>query len=177
VDIDDKKYIVEHISLLFTVFRRFDNVKTTQIPNNVLNTKIVENITRSKFIQEQLMVPVKYACPHQTLTAYLTNYSFDTSVEDIEKLKVELMLFVRENSRDFQPEIAIEVAGINDLDKLTLRIELRFRETITESLALQRRNKFILELVAILKKIPIYAPGGGEMAFPVWSSALTDHPE
>jgi len=59
VDIDDKKFIVEHISLLFTVFKRVDNVKTTQIPNNVLNTKIVENITRSKFIQEQLMVPVQ----------------------------------------------------------------------------------------------------------------------
>lgn len=95
------------------------------------------------------------------LTAYLMKYSFDTSVEDIETLKMELMLFVRENSRDFQPEIEVEVAGINDLDKLTLRIELRFRETITEALALQRRNKFILALVAILKKIPIYAPGGG----------------
>ena len=59
MDIDDKKFIVEHISLLFTVFKRVDNVKTTQIPNNVLNTKIVENITRSKFIQEQLMVPVQ----------------------------------------------------------------------------------------------------------------------
>jgi len=78
------------------------------------------------------------------------------------------MLFVRENSRDFQPEIELEIAGINDLDKLTLRIELRFRETITEALALQRRNKFILALVAILKKIPIYAPGGGMITVLAW---------
>jgi hypothetical protein len=87
--------------------------------------------------------------------------SYDTTVEDIQKLKHELLIFIRENSRDFQPELEVEVVGINALDKLSLRIDFKYRETITEILTLQRRNRFILAMVAIMKRIPIYAPGAG----------------
>ncbi|KAF8250789.1 hypothetical protein K440DRAFT_107756 [Wilcoxina mikolae CBS 423.85] len=150
VDIDDKKYIVEHISLLYTVLKRVDNNKTTQIPNNVLNTKILENITRSGCMKEQLTIAVHY----------------DTSFEDIQKLKYELLLFAKENSRDFQPDLEVEVIGINDLDKLVLRLEMRHRSNwANEALMLSRRNRFMLALVAILRRIPIYAPGGGLVLF------------
>jgi hypothetical protein len=87
--------------------------------------------------------------------------SYDTTVEDIQKLKHELLIFIRENSRDFQPDLEVEVVGINALDKLSLRIDFKYRETITEILTLQRRNRFILAMVAIMKRIPIYAPGAG----------------
>jgi hypothetical protein len=51
------------------------------------------------------------------------NVAFDTSFEDIELLRVELEQFVRspDNSRDFQPDIAIGVGGVGDCDKLTLK--------------------------------------------------------
>ncbi|KAA8899035.1 Mechanosensitive ion channel-domain-containing protein [Sphaerosporella brunnea] len=163
VDIDDQKFTVEHISLLYTVFKRVDTNKTTQIPNNILNIKTIENITRSKYIQEQLTVAVHY----------------DTTVEDIQKLKHELLIFARENSRDFQPELEIEVVSINNLDKLSLRIDIKYRETITELLMIQRRNRFILAMVAIMKRIPIYAPGVGDPAVgeqgkPMYTVAISD---
>jgi len=132
------------------VLKRVDNNKTTQIPNNVLNTKILENITRSGCMKEQLTIAVHY----------------DTSFEDIQKLKYELLLFAKENSRDFQPDLEVEVIGINDLDKLVLRLEMRHRSNwANESLMLSRRNRFMLALVAILRRIPIYAPSGGLAPF------------
>lgn len=131
---------------MIKVLKRVDNNKTTQIPNNLLNTKVLENITRSGCMKEQLSIAV----------------NFDTSFEDIQKLKHELLLFAKENSRDFQPDLEVEVFGISDLDKLVLRIEMRHRSNwANESLMLARRNRFMLALVSILRRIPIYAPGGG----------------
>ncbi|KAI5799620.1 Mechanosensitive ion channel-domain-containing protein [Pyronema domesticum] len=164
IDVDENKYIVEHISLLYTVFKRVDTNKTTQIPNNVLNMKTLENVTRSGSMKESLMVPV----------------SFDTSFEDITKLKYELMLFAQENSRDFEPEVEVEVQSINDLDRLILRIETRYRSNWSnEILTMQRRNRFMLALVAILRRIPIYCPGGGdpivgEVGRPMYTVAIPD---
>ncbi|KAI5782773.1 Mechanosensitive ion channel-domain-containing protein [Geopyxis carbonaria] len=164
VDVDDKRFVVEHISLLYTILKRVDNHKTTQIPNNVLNTKMIENITRSKLMKEQIVVSVH----------------FDTTFEDIQKLKHELSLFVQENSRDFMPELDVEVAGIAKLDQLDLRIEIKHRGNwANETLTLQRRNKFFCALVVILRKIPIYAPGAGDPAVgeqgkPMYTVAVSD---
>lgn len=164
VDIDDKRFTVEHISLLYTVLKRVDNHKTTQIPNNVLNTKPIENISRSKFMQEQLVVPI----------------NFDTTFEDIQKLKHELLLFVRENSRDFQPDLEVEVTGISQLDLMNLKIDIKHRGNwANESLTMQRRNKFFCALVLILRRIPIYGPGAGDPAVgeqgkPMYTVAIPD---
>lgn len=91
VDIEDKRYVVEHISLLYSVFKCLDNQKVTQVPNNVLNIKWVDNISRSKYMTEFVKIGVNY----------------DTTLEDIQTLKDELTLFVRENSRDFQQDFEV----------------------------------------------------------------------
>lgn len=164
VDIDDKRYIVEHISLLYSVFKRIDNQKVTQVPNNVLNTRWVENISRSKHMIEIIKLGVNY----------------DTSFEDIQKLREELMLFVRENNRDFQQDLDVEVVGINDLDKLEIKLEIKHKSNwANEQLTLQRRNKFFCALVLILKKIPIYGAGRGDPAIgeegkPMYTVAISN---
>jgi len=88
-----------------------DNNKVTQVPNNVLNTKWVENISRSKYMQELVKIGINY----------------DTTLEDIQKLREELLAFVRENSRDFQQELEVEVVGINELDKLEIKVEIKHK--------------------------------------------------
>ncbi|KAG0136971.1 Mechanosensitive ion channel-domain-containing protein [Tuber indicum] len=164
VDIDDKRFQVEHISLLYSVFKRVDNNKITQVPNNVLNTKWVENISRSKYMQELVKIGVNY----------------DTSLEDIQKLRDELLVFVRENSRDFQQELEVEVIGINELDKLEIKVEIKHKSNWSnEALTCQRRNKFFCALVKILRKIPIYGVGKGdpvigEEAKPMFTVAISD---
>jgi hypothetical protein len=142
---------VESISLLFTTFKRVTNGKTVQIPNIVLNGLWVENITRSTAMREQISMYV----------------NFDTSFEDIRALKDEMHTFVmhKDNNRDFQPEVEIEVAGIAEMNKLELRIEIRHKSNwANETIRAARRSKFMCALVLAIRKVPIYGPGGGDAA-------------
>ncbi len=119
IDIKDDQLVVAHISLLFTVFKRISNNKTVQIPNIVLNTNWIENITRSKAMKEQILMYI----------------NFETSIEDIQALKREMQAFVtdKENSRDFQPEIDVEITGIAEMNKLELRVEIKHKVRSPES--------------------------------------------
>ncbi|TVY17252.1 putative MscS family protein [Lachnellula arida] len=158
--------VVEQISLLFTVFKRIDSMKMVQVPNIVLNNLWIENVTRSKAMKEQLDMFI----------------SFDTSLEDIELLRKEMESFVRhpDNSRDFQPEITLEATGIGNMDKLQLKVEIRHKSNWSnETVRAARRSKFMCALVLALRKVPIYAPGGGGEALggptnPGYSVAISD---
>jgi hypothetical protein len=143
-----KTMVVEQISLLYTIFKRIDNMKMVQVPNIVLNGLWVENLTRSKAMKEQLDMFI----------------SFDTSLEDIELLRTEMESFVRhpDNSRDFQPDIILECTGIGNMDKLQLKVEIRHKSNWSnDTVRAARRSKFMCALVLALRKVPIYAPGGG----------------
>lgn len=164
VDITTEQLTVEHIALLYTVFKRVNNGKTVQIPNIVLNSLWVENITRSKAMREQVSV----FC------------AFDTSFEDINLLKQEMISFVRDpaNSRDFHGDIEIEVVSIAEMNKLELRVELLHKSNWSnESLRTARRSRFMCALVLALRKVPIAGPGGSDAALgsadkPTWSVAV-----
>jgi small-conductance mechanosensitive channel len=151
VDISGEQLVVEKISLLFTVFKRVNNGKNTQIPNIMLNALWIDNITRSKAMREQLSVFV----------------SFDTTFDDVQLLKKELHKFVidKENNRDFQPDLDIEVISIAEMNKMELRVEIKHKSNWSnESLRAARRSKFMCALVMALRRVPIYGPGGGSAA-------------
>ena len=108
--------------------------------------------------------------------------SFDTSFEDIELLRQEMEKFVRspENSRDFQHNITIDVGGVGNLDKLVLYVAIRHKSNWhNDAVRASRRSKFMCALTLALKKVPIYAPGGGNETLggptnPTYSVAVTD---
>ncbi|KAK0625982.1 Mechanosensitive ion channel-domain-containing protein [Immersiella caudata] len=158
--------VVEKISLLYTVFTRIDKMQIVQVPNIQLNNLWIENVTRSKAMKEVIDVSV----------------SFDTSFEDIELLRMEMEKFVRspENSRDFQPDIAISVGGVGDLDKLTLKVAIKHKSNWhNEVVRATRRSKFMCALTLALKRVPINGPGGGSDALggpknPTYAVAVTD---
>ena len=166
VDISDAQLVVERISLLFTVFKEIKTHKTTQVANIVLNTVWIDNVSRSQAMREALAILI----------------SFDTSLEDIELLRNEIQNFVldKENSRDFQPEVNVEVTGIASMDKMELKVEIRHKSNWSnEAVRAARRSKFMCALVLALRKIPIYAPGGGGAALgssdqPTYSVAVSD---
>ncbi|KAL9100483.1 MAG: hypothetical protein Q9187_009358, partial [Circinaria calcarea] len=148
IDIGEEQLVVERISLLFTVFKRIKTHKTTQVPNIVLNGVWIDNVTRSKAMREQLLMYI----------------SFDTTIEDIQLLKSEMRNFVldKENARDFQPDIDVEVTGIAEMNKMELKVEIKHKSNwANETVRASRRSKFMCALVLALRKIPIYAPGGG----------------
>ncbi|OBT79105.1 hypothetical protein VF21_01686 [Pseudogymnoascus sp. 05NY08] len=167
VDINNEPLIVERISLLYTVFKRIDYMKMVQVPNIVLNTMWIENVTRSKAMKEQIELSI----------------SFDTSLEDIELLRTELEAFVRhpDNSRDFQEDVVLECAGVGTMDKLVLKAEIRHKSNwANESIRASRRSKFMCALVLAVRKVPIYGPGGGGTALgepgnPSYSVAVSDN--
>ena len=55
--------------------------------------------------------------------------NFDTTLEDIQLLRNEMQKFVldKENSRDFQPDVEVEVTGIGAMNQLELRIEIKHK--------------------------------------------------
>lgn len=166
VDVGAEQLVVERISLLYTVFRKANSNKLTQVPNVVLNTLWIENVSRSKAMREELLIYVH----------------FDTTLEDIQLLKQEMQSFVRdkENSRDFLPDIEVEVTGIAEMNKLEVLIEIKHKSNwANETIRAARRSKFMCALVLALRKIPIYAPGGGDAVLgssdkPTYSVSVSD---
>ncbi|KAF2860352.1 hypothetical protein K470DRAFT_74795 [Piedraia hortae CBS 480.64] len=151
IDIKDDQFQVEHISLLFSVFRRISGIntgRTVQIPNIVLNTVWIENISRSKAMSEQLSIDVAY----------------ETELDDIQTLKAELTKFVKDkdNSRDFQPDVEVFLLGTTDQAKLVLQVEVKHKSNwANEAIRRARRNKFMCALITAIRAVPIYPPGGG----------------
>lgn len=151
VEVEEKSYIVQRISLLYTVFRCVADHRTTQAANNVLNNHWIDNFTRASAMREQLTVPA----------------NFETTFDDIQKLREELERFVRdkENCRDFMPDIDIEVAGLGNMDRLELCVDIRHKYNWSnESVRAARRSKFMCALVLALRRIGIRPPGEDETA-------------
>jgi len=77
-------------------------------------------------------------------------------------MRCRIFVLDKENSRDFQPEIDVEVTGIASMDKMELKVEIRHKSNWSnEAVRAARRSKFMCALVLALRKIPIYCPGGG----------------
>ncbi|PVH83590.1 hypothetical protein DL98DRAFT_615987 [Cadophora sp. DSE1049] len=147
VDINNDQLTVTHISLLFTIFKRVSNHRTVQIPNNILNSLWVENVSRSEQMREQVSIFV----------------SFSTSFDDIQTLQNEMRDFVQENSREFSQGADIQLLGTAEMNKLELRLEIcHKRNWANEVVRAAQRSKFMYALVAAMRKVPIYAPGGGD---------------
>ncbi|KAK5166986.1 uncharacterized protein LTR77_007715 [Saxophila tyrrhenica] len=166
VDINNVELIVEHISLMYSVFRRVDSDKTVQIPHNIANTLWVENISRSRSMKERLVLSV----------------AATTSNEDILALRSELQKFVKldENRRDFREELDIELISVGNMQKLDLQVEIRHKSNFSDELLRStRRNKFMCKLLATMREIPIEPPGGsapalGDPSNPAYSVAISD---
>lgn len=166
VDINGSQMVVERISLLYSVFKRLDKSQVTQVPNIQLNNLWIDNISRSKAMTETIEL----------------NISYDTTFEDIELLRLEMEKFVRhsDNSRDFHPDFSISIGGVGNLDKMLLFVSIKHKSNWhNDSVRATRRSKFMCALAMALKKVPIYAPGGGNEALgapgnPSYSVAVTD---
>lgn len=136
------------------------------MPNIVLNNNWIENISRSKAMKEDITINIMYG----------------TSFEDIELLREEMEKFVRhpDNSRDFQPDIAMGVSSLGDLDKMALDIVIKHKSNWhNEIVRATRRSKFMCALALAMQKVPIFGPPGGLEALgaasnPSYAVAVSD---
>ncbi|KAK0326315.1 hypothetical protein LTR82_003062 [Friedmanniomyces endolithicus] len=158
VVINNTHMTVQHISLMYSVFRQVDSGSVVQIPNQVNNNAWIKNFSRSKGMLER----------------YDFAISAKTKFPAIEHLKVKLQAFVLapENKRNFRPDIDVELISVGNMKELQLRVESNFAD---ETLRKSRRSKFMCALLAALRKHDISSPGGGGPApNPGYSVALTD---
>ncbi|RDW90613.1 serine/threonine protein kinase [Aspergillus mulundensis] len=161
VEIDSKPYMVQRISLLYSVFRNVNDNRVTQIPNVVLNTVWIDNYSRSSAMQERITIDV----------------NVDTTTEEIQALKDEIEAFVRspDNKRDFHQDVDIEVSGVGALDKLELTVSLFHKSNwAIETVRAARRSKFMVALVAAVKKVPMRLPGAAAEEAPAEDSDKPD---
>ena len=148
VVISDEQLVVEHISLLFSIFRKVSSNQLVQVPHILLNTLWINNVTRSKAMREQLSMYIDFA----------------TSFEDIQLLRSEMTKFVLDpvNSRDFFPDLDVQVLSIGSMDKMELKVDIMHKSNwANEAVRAARRSKFMCALVLALRRIPINPPGGG----------------
>ncbi|KAH9203836.1 Mechanosensitive ion channel-domain-containing protein, partial [Leptodontidium sp. 2 PMI_412] len=165
VDINNVQLIIEHISLLSTIFRQVDSGASIQIPNIVNNSQWIKNISRSKAMAE----------------SYDFSINAKTKFDAIENLKIELQSFSRDNKRDFQPEVDVELISLGNLSEIVLRVEICHKSNWSnETLRATRRNKFLCAILTALRKHSISSPGGGDAPLvgswenPSYSVTITD---
>ncbi|KAF9873088.1 hypothetical protein CkaCkLH20_09598 [Colletotrichum karsti] len=148
VMIDSHEMTVEKISLLYSVFRKVNSNKTTQVPNINLNSMWVDNVSRSGAMRERITIQI----------------AADTSFDDIERLRRKIRDEVRapENRRDFREDVDVELMSIGDMSKLEIYVEAEHKSNWNnEHIRRLRRNKLMTTVVSSLRAAAIHGPGGG----------------
>ncbi|ORY74137.1 Mechanosensitive ion channel-domain-containing protein, partial [Protomyces lactucae-debilis] len=143
--ISGNTYIVQEMSLMFTILKRGDGTQV-QAPNSLLNTLFIDNVRRSAAMLETVKIDVDFA----------------TSFEQIELLRLEMLDFVRHESRDFHNAFDISIDNFAGLSKMTISMAIKHKSNWqNDALRCQRRNKWMCALALAIKKLNIVSAGPG----------------
>lgn len=144
IDKEELNMIVSELNVFSTVFYEWDGSKI-YIPNHVLLQKSIVNVRRSGLMAENITFQV----------------AFDTPPEKIQHLKTEVAKFIKKHPKDFSPYFMFNYHGIEDMNKLHLKIYLQHANNWQNYEAyLQRKAKFIMFLKQAIteQKIEYYLP-------------------
>ncbi|KAF3481859.1 mechanosensitive ion channel family protein [Arthroderma uncinatum] len=135
-------YFVKEIALLYTEFKKMQG-HVVQAPNSYLNTLFILNQRRSGGLAEAVPVIIK----------------FGTTLEQIDALRQRLLDFVTSEKREFQTQILTELKEVTENYSITLNVVFFYKSNWqNELLRLQRRNKFICNLMICLQELQIEGP-------------------
>ncbi|KAI0318281.1 Mechanosensitive ion channel-domain-containing protein [Amylostereum chailletii] len=137
-------YTVKEIRLLSTIFVDSNNT-LVQAPNLGLNSVFIQNIRRSGQMSESFTFDVGY----------------DTTFEQIERLRALMLDFVSRERRDYQPQFDVVVVDFPEQDKMTLSADIMYKSNWQQGgLKAKRRNKWICALKGYLADTHIFGPAG-----------------
>lgn len=135
-------YFVKEIALLYTEFKKMQG-HVVQAPNSYLNTLFILNQRRSGGLAEAVPVIIKYG----------------TTLEQIDALRQRLLDFVTSEKREFQTQVLTELKEVTENYSITLNVVFFYKSNWqNELLRLQRRNKFICNLMICLQELNIEGP-------------------
>ncbi|KAI5170853.1 mechanosensitive ion channel protein 4/5/6/7/8/9/10 [Nematocida sp. LUAm3] len=130
IDKEEHNMVVSELNVFSTVFYQWDGAKI-YIPNHVLLQKPITNVRRSGLMAENIIFQI----------------SFDTPSEKIQHLKSEITKFIKKHPKDFAPYFMFNYHGIEDTNKLHIKIYLQHATNWQNYEAyLQRKAKFIMFL-------------------------------
>ncbi|EHY64479.1 hypothetical protein NERG_02448 [Nematocida ausubeli] len=130
IDKEEMNMIVSELNVFSTVFYEWNGSKI-YIPNHVLLQKAIVNVRRSGLMAENIVFQV----------------GFDTLPEKIQHLKTEITKFIKKHPKDFSPYFMFNYHGIEDANKLHLKIYLQHASNWQNYEGyLQRKAKFIMFL-------------------------------
>ncbi|EPX71933.1 MS ion channel protein 1 [Schizosaccharomyces octosporus yFS286] len=134
--------MVKEIAIMSTEFRLLTG-EIIQAPNNLLNTLWISNMRRSDGISDPITVSLK----------------FGTTLQQIEALRVKLIDFLKEEKRDYKPDLLTEVTDFPNLYSMSLLVVFFHKYNFQdEILRMRRRNMFMCALMTYLQELDIVSP-------------------
>lgn len=135
-------YFVKEIALLYTEFKKMEG-HIVQAPNSYLNTLFILNMRRSGGLAEAVPIVIR----------------FGTSIDQIDAMRGSLLEFVRDQKREYQPNILTELREVTEAYSLTLNVVFFYKTNWQNELVrLTRRNKFISALMLAMQQHGIEGP-------------------
>ncbi|EAS36066.3 mechanosensitive ion channel family protein [Coccidioides immitis RS] len=135
-------YFVKEIALLYTEFKKMEG-HVVQAPNSYLNTLFILNQRRSGGLAEAVPIIIK----------------FGTTLQQIDALRQRLLEFVLSEKREYQSKVLTELRQVTENYSITLNVVFFYKSNWqNELLRLQRRNKFICNLMISLQEVGIEGP-------------------
>jgi len=135
-------YFVKEIALLYTEFKKMEG-HIVQAPNSYLNTLFILNMRRSGGLAEAVPIVIR----------------FGTTIDQIDALRNSLLEFVRDQKREYQPNILTELREVTEAYSLTLNVVFFYKTNWQNELVrLTRRNKFISALMLAMQQHGIEGP-------------------
>ncbi|KAJ4483406.1 Mechanosensitive ion channel-domain-containing protein [Lentinula aciculospora] len=148
--VDKVDYTVKEISLLSTTFLD-GNGGLVQAPNSVLNDAFIENIRRSPQMSETFTFSVAY----------------ETTFEDLERLRAKMLEFVQSERRDYLPIFDVAVIDFPEQTSMSLSADIKYKSNSQQgAVKAKRRNKWICSLKQTLADVGIFGPAGNPNATP-----------
>jgi small-conductance mechanosensitive channel len=134
------------MQLLSTNFKRVDG-KFVWIGHNVLATKIIENGKHISLFTIQLLAEPLVRRSGPTSESFSFEVAFDTTFEALQSLRGRMLIFVKENGRDYLPIFDVIVDDIPGQGKMVLKADIKYKSNWQQgALKVQRRNKWICAL-------------------------------
>ncbi|KAK5052766.1 hypothetical protein LTR84_002632 [Exophiala bonariae] len=135
-------YFVKEIALLYTEFKKMEG-HIVQAPNSYLNTLFILNMRRSGGLAEAVPIVIR----------------FGTTIDQIDAMRGSLLEFVRDQKREYQPNILTELREVTEAYSLTLNVVFFYKTNWQNELVrLTRRNKFISALMLAMQQHGIEGP-------------------
>ncbi|KAJ3775029.1 Mechanosensitive ion channel-domain-containing protein [Lentinula raphanica] len=148
--VDEVEYTVKEISLLTTLLLD-GNGGLVQAPNSKLNDEFIENIRRSPQMSETFTFSVAY----------------ETSFEDLEKLRAKMLEFVQNERRDYLPIFDVAVIDFPEQASMSLSADIKYKSNSQQgAVKAKRRNKWVCALKQALADVGIFGPTGNPNATP-----------